>query len=291
MSRKTSNMQEELSLPEPTTEDTSPNPSPKHQQENVMKPNTEERNHRGRGIYLLPNLFTTAGLFAGFYAIVAAMEGLFDVAAIAIFVAMIMDSLDGRVARLTNTQSAFGAEFDSLSDMVSFGIAPALVIYSWSLKSLGKLGWLAAFIFAAAGALRLARFNTQLGIADKRYFQGLPIPAGAGIIAGMVWLGVETAIPGASITLLIATMTVLTALVMVSNIRYHSFKQVDLKGRVPFVTILLVVLTFVAVSLDPPKVLFLIFFLYGVSGPLLTLWNLHKTRQLRRHSNVHENKK
>lgn len=286
MPKKPSDLQEELLLPEPI-ETTS---SLDQQQENTMKPNTEER-YRGRGIYLLPNLFTTAGLFAGFYAIVAAMEGLFDIAAIAIFVAMIMDSLDGRVARLTNTQSAFGAELDSLSDMVSFGIAPALVIYSWSLKSLGKLGWLAAFIFAAATALRLARFNTQLGTADKRYFQGLPSPAGAGIIAGIVWLSVETAIPGASITLLIATLTVLTALVMVSNIRYHSFKQVDLKGRVPFVTILLVVLTFVGISLDPPKVLFLIFFSYGLSGPLFTLWNLRKTRQLRRAAHTHESKK
>jgi len=238
---------------------------------------------RRRGIYLLPNLFTTAGLFAGFYGIVAAMEGLFDVAAIAIFVAMIMDAIDGRVARLTNTQSAFGAEYDSLSDLVAFGIAPALVVYSWSLENLGKLGWLAAFIYAAAGALRLARFNTQVGIMDKRYFQGLPTPASAGVIASMVWLGVEYAIPGASIVLLVATLTILVAALMVSNVRYHSFKQVDLKGRVPFVGILLVVLIFVGISLDPPKVLFLVFFCYALSGPIVTLWSLRKARLLRRH--------
>lgn len=242
-----------------------------------------EDHPRKRGIYLLPNLFTTAGLFAGFYAIVAAMEGLFDTAAIAIFVAMIMDALDGRVARMTNTQSAFGAEYDSLSDLASFGVAPALVVYSWSLQSLGKLGWLAAFVFAAAGALRLARFNTQVHTLDKRYFQGLPIPAAAGFIASMVWLGVEYAIPGGSIVVLVALFTVMVAALMVSNIRYHSFKQIDLKGRVPFVAILLIVLIFVGISLDPPKVLFLIFFCYALWGPVFTLWNLRKTRALRKH--------
>lgn len=249
----------------------------------LMKFDSDYQKQRPRGIYLLPNLFTTAGLFAGFYAIVAAMKGVFDLAAIAIFVAMVMDSLDGRVARLTNTQSAFGAELDSLSDMVSFGIAPALVIYSWSLGGLGKLGWLVSFIFAAAGALRLARFNTQLGSADKRYFQGLPIPAAAGIIASMVWLGNEYAIPGTSVAILAGSITILTSLLMVSNIRYHSFKQVDLKGRVPFVAILVVVLIFVGISIDPPKILFLMTFGYGLSGIVLTLWNLRKTKLLRKH--------
>lgn len=239
-------------------------------------------NPRRRGIYLLPNLFTTAGLFAGFYAIVAAMKGLFDQAAIAIFVAMIMDALDGRVARLTNTQTAFGAEYDSLSDMVAFGVAPALVIYSWSLSYLGKFGWLAAFIYVAAGALRLARFNTQIGIVDKHYFQGLPIPSAAAIIASMVWLGNDYAVPGEVIALLVAVLTVLVAVLMVSNIRYHSFKQVNLKERIPFVGILLVVLIFVGIALDPPKVLLLVFFCYGLSGPVLTLWNLRKARALRK---------
>lgn len=243
----------------------------------------DEKPIRARGIYLLPNLFTTAGLFAGFYAIVAAMKGIFDIAAIAIFVAMIMDSLDGRVARMTNTQSAFGAEYDSLSDLAAFGVAPALVAYSWSLESLGKLGWLCAFVFTAAGALRLARFNTQIGKDDKRYFQGLPIPAGAGVLASMVWLGNEYAIPGQAISWLVAFIAVLTAILMVSNIRYTSFKQIDLKGRVPFVAILVMVLIFVGISLDPPKIIFLIMFGYALSGPILTLWNLRKTRLLRKH--------
>ena len=236
--------------------------------------------YRRRGIYLLPNLFTIAGLFAGFYAIVTAMEGYFNYAAVAIFVAMIMDFFDGRVARLTNTQSAFGAELDSLSDMVSFGVAPALVIYSWSLEGLGKLGWLAAFIFAAAGALRLARFNTQVLVADKRYFQGLPIPAAAGVLASMVWLCVDSEILGDVVSLIAAALAITTAILMVSNVRYYSFKEIDLKGRVPFVAILLIVLAFVGISLDPPKVLFLIFFCYALSGPILSLYTLQKARSL-----------
>jgi len=238
--------------------------------------------YRRRGIYLLPNLFTIAGLFAGFYAIVTAMEGYFNYAAVAIFVAMIMDFFDGRVARLTNTQSAFGAELDSLSDMVSFGVAPALVIYSWSLEGLGKLGWLAAFIFAAAGALRLARFNTQVLVADKRYFQGLPIPAAAGVLASMVWLCVDSEILGDGVSMMTAVLAIIIAILMVSNVRYYSFKEIDLKGRVPFVAILLVVLAFVGISLDPPKILFLIFFCYALSGPILTLRALYKARSLRR---------
>ncbi len=238
--------------------------------------------YRRRGIYLLPNLFTIAGLFAGFYAIVTAMEGYFNYAAVAIFVAMIMDFFDGRVARLTNTQSAFGAELDSLSDMVSFGVAPALVIYSWSLEGLGKLGWLAAFLFAAAGALRLARFNTQVLVVDKRYFQGLPIPAAAGVLASMVWLCVDSEILGNVVSLITAALAIIIAILMVSNVRYHSFKEIDLKGRVPFVAILLIVLAFVGISLDPPKVLFLIFFCYALSGPILSVYALHKARSLRK---------
>lgn len=242
--------------------------------------------YRRRGIYLLPNLFTISGLFAGFYAIVSAMEGYFSNAAISIFIAMIMDFFDGRVARLTNTQSAFGAELDSLSDMVSFGVAPALVVYSWCLESLGKLGWLAAFVFTAAGALRLARFNTQAQVMDKRYFQGLPIPAAAGILASLVWLSVECAIPGEVVDITTAVLSILTAIMMVSNIRYYSFKEIDLKGRVSFVAILLVVLAFVGISLDPPKILFLIFFCYGLSGPILTLWVIHKKRLQRKKKNI-----
>jgi len=238
---------------------------------------------RYRAIYLLPNLFTTAGLFAGFYAIVAAMKGFFDAAAVAIFVAMLMDTLDGRVARLTNTQTAFGAEYDSLSDMMAFGVAPALVAYSWSLYNLGKLGWLAAFVYTAAGALRLARFNTQIGSADKRYFQGLPIPAAAGIVASLVWLGNQYELAGEALAVIVALITITVAVLMVSNIRYHSFKEFNLKDRVPFVAILVLVLIFAGISLNPPIVLFLLGFCYGISGPILTLSHLRKARLLRKH--------
>ncbi len=234
---------------------------------------------RRRGIYLLPNLFTTAALFAGFYAIVAAMDQRFEPAAIAIFVAMLLDGLDGRVARLTNTQSAFGAEYDSLSDMVSFGLAPSLVIYEWALSGMGKLGWLAAFIYTAGAALRLARFNTQVGIADKRYFQGLASPAAAGIVAGLVWVGsTYGGVPALPLHLIALMLTIIAGILMVSNIRYHSFKGLDLKGKVPFVAILLVVLIIVFVSLAPPLVLFGVFLLYALSGPVFTLVTLRKRR-------------
>jgi len=235
-----------------------------------------------RGIYLFPNLLTTAGLFAAFYAVIAALKGLFDTAAIAIFIAMIMDSFDGRVARLTHTESPFGAEYDSLSDMVAFGVAPALVIYSWALGSLGKMGWLAAFVYTASVALRLARFNTQLGTTNKRYFQGLPSPAGAAVIASLVWFCHSNNIVGQLISLLAAVVTVFIAILMVSNIRYYSFKEVDLKGRVPFVTVVLIVLIFVSVSINPPFILLLAFSLYAVSGPLFTLFRLRKTKRFRR---------
>jgi CDP-diacylglycerol--serine O-phosphatidyltransferase len=245
----------------------------------TMQDNVELQ--RARGIYLLPNFFTTAGLFAGFYAIVAAMNMHYHGAAVAIFVAMLMDCLDGRVARLTNTQSAFGAEYDSLSDMVSFGIAPALVSFSWAMHGLGKLGWLAAFLFAAAGALRLARFNTQLTMSDKRYFQGLSITASAGVVAGMVWAAHQSGISGPLLAWPVAITLTVLAILMVSNIRYHSFKQIDLRGNVPFVAILVLVLAFVLVALDPPHILFFIFTAYALSGPLLTLWNLQKAKRLR----------
>jgi CDP-diacylglycerol--serine O-phosphatidyltransferase len=237
---------------------------------------------RRRGIYLLPNLFTTAALFGGFYAIVAAMNGRFEAASIAIFVAMILDGADGRIARMTNTQSAFGAEYDSLSDVISFGLAPALVAYQWSLQDLGKLGWLVAFFYAAATALRLARFNTQLGIADKRYFQGLPCPSAAAVVAGLVWFATDNGISGDAVMPVTVAVTLLTAILMVSNIRFYSFKELDLRGRVPFVKILAVLLVFVLVSSDPPLVLFLGFLAYAVSGPLLTLLYLRRRRLERR---------
>jgi CDP-diacylglycerol--serine O-phosphatidyltransferase len=235
-----------------------------------------------RGIYLLPNLFTTAALFSGFFAILAAMNGRFEHAAMAIFAAMILDGLDGRVARMTNTQSAFGAEYDSLSDMVSFGLAPSLVMYQWALNGLGKAGWLAAFIYTAGGALRLARFNTQLGIADKNYFQGLPSPAAAAIIAGAVWVSVDYDISGSDVSYIAAVFTVAAGLLMVSNIRYNSFKEVDFHGKVPFFVMVFVMLGFAIVLLQPPLVLFLIFLAYAISGPVLTLTKLRKHRAERK---------
>lgn len=226
-----------------------------------------------KGIYLLPNLLTTAGLFSGFYAIVASMNDSFHQAAIAIFVAMIFDGLDGRVARLTNTQSAFGAEYDSMADIVSFGIAPALVAYNWALYDLGKLGWLAAFIFVAGGALRLARFNASLGTADSRFFQGLAIPSAAALVAGMVWVGARYQIEGESVHWLVALVTIAAGLLMVSNFKYHSFKDVDWRGKVNFIVILLIVLGFVVVATEPALVLFLIFLVYAASGPIWTIKN------------------
>ncbi len=239
---------------------------------------------RRRGIYLLPNLFTTAALFAGFYAIIAAVGGRFTEAAAAIFVAMVLDGVDGRVARLTNTQSAFGTEYDSLADMVSFGVAPALVTFLWLLHDTGNLGWLAAFVYTAGAALRLARFNAQVATADKRYFQGLPSPAAAALIAGLVWLGASYEEPGLGWTPLAIVLLIAAGLLMVSNFRYHSFKQLDMRGRVPFMTLLVVVLLFVLIALDPPQILFAGFLLYAMSGPVLTLLHLRRHRQERRGS-------
>lgn len=248
-----------------------------------LKEHLTEKKRR-RGIYLLPNLFTTGCLFAGFYAIVAAMTDRFEPAAIAIFIAMIMDGLDGRVARLTNTQSAFGAEYDSLADMISFGLAPALVMFVWALSDLGKLGWLAAFIYTAGTALRLARFNTQVGRADKRYFQGLASPAAAAVMAGLIWVGNGYDLEGQGIAIVALVVTVLMGVLMVSNVRYRSFKDLDLKGRVPFVAILVVVLIFVLISIDPPQVLLAGFGLYALSGPVVTLVTLRRRRMERKAS-------
>jgi len=224
------------------------------------------RKTKRRGIYLLPNLFTTGALFGGFYAVIAAMNGRFEAAALAIFIAMILDGLDGRVARMTNTQSDFGAEYDSLSDMVSFGVAPALIMYSWSLNTMGKIGWLAAFIYVVGAALRLARFNTQVGHADKRYFQGLASPAAAGFVVGFVWLCAENQISGESLKYLVFVLTVGAGLLMVSNVKYRSFKDLDLKNKVPFVTILIMVLVFISIVYQPPLILFTMFALYSLSG-------------------------
>ena len=229
-----------------------------------------------RGIYLLPNLLTTAGLFSGFFAIISSMNGRFEAAAVAIFVAMIFDGLDGRVARMTNTQSEFGAEYDSMADMVSFGVAPAIVAYNWGLTGLGKIGWLAAFIYVAAAALRLARFNTQLGIADNRYFQGLASPAAAALVAGLVWVGVEYDINGQDYGIIVAIITGVAGLLMVSNFKYNSFKELNLHGKVPFVALLLIMLIFVIVATEPALVLFIAFALYALAGPINTFRTVDK---------------
>jgi CDP-diacylglycerol--serine O-phosphatidyltransferase len=244
----------------------------------------QQKSHRG--IYLLPNMITTAGMFSGFYAIVAAMDGRFEAAAVAIFIAMVLDGLDGRVARLTNTQSEFGVEYDSLADMVSFGLAPALVVYEWSLKfmlSVGwaKFGWLAAFIYAASAALRLARFNSQIATAEKAYFRGLPSPSAAGVLAGLVWAATDLGLTGESMVYVAFVLTISMGLLMVSNIRYYSFKEFDFKNRVPFVAILIVMLVYAFASIDPPKVLFSGFLIYAIFGIVYTLVGIRKRRRAR----------
>jgi CDP-diacylglycerol---serine O-phosphatidyltransferase len=236
------------------------------------------RNKRGKGVYLLPNALTTANLFCGFYAIVMAMNNKFEHAAIAVFIAMVFDSLDGRVARLTNTQSAFGEQYDSLCDMLSFGAAPALIIYEWSLRGLGKLGWLAAFVYVAGAALRLARFNTNIGVVDKRYFQGLPSPAAAALVAGLVWIVTDwrqakwISWGGPDMQWVALGFTVFAGLTMVSNAPFYSFKDINLRKRVPFIFALGLMGAFIAVSADPPLVLFCLFVSYGLSGWALGLW-------------------
>jgi CDP-diacylglycerol--serine O-phosphatidyltransferase len=234
---------------------------------------------RRRGIYILPNLLTTAALFAGFFAIVQAMNGKFEVAAVAIFVAMVFDGLDGRVARLTRTQSAFGAEYDSLSDMVSFGAAPALVVYEWALKGLGKLGWVAAFIYCAGAALRLARFNTNLGVVDKRYFQGLPSPAAAALVAGLVWVVIDHGWSGEQVRWYACALTAFAGVTMVTNINYYSGKDINLRRSVPFVMVVAFALAFALVSSYPAGVLFGLFLCYALSGYGMAAWNLVRRRR------------
>jgi CDP-diacylglycerol--serine O-phosphatidyltransferase len=234
---------------------------------------------RRRGIYLLPNLFTTAALFGGFYAIVQAMNQRFDQAAVAIFIAMVLDGLDGRVARLTKTQSAFGAEFDSLSDMVSFGAAPALVIYEWSLRGMGKLGWIAAFVYVAGAALRLARFNTMLDVADKHWFTGLPSPAAAALVGGFVWIIDDYALDPATVRWWAWSVTLFAGLTMVSNVRYYSFKTINLRKSVPFVAVFLIAMGFALLSYQPATVLFCTFVAYGLSGYLGWVWQAVRRRR------------
>ena len=243
---------------------------------------TEKRQNK-RGIYILPSIFTTFALFAGFYSIVASINGDYTLAAISIMVAMLWDALDGRVARLTNTQSAFGAEYDSLSDLVSFGVAPALLVYEWSLSDLGRIGWLAAFIYLTCAALRLARFNTQVATADKRYFQGLPSPAAAGVIASMIWLKFwnfeyfDIGVVSFSYYIGIA-ITIICGLLMVSNVRYYSFKEFDTKNKASFRFLLLTVLSLILLLYKPNIILFTGFFIYLLSGPFITTIGLNKKR-------------
>ncbi len=231
---------------------------------------------RRKGIYILPNLFTLAALFGGFYAIVMAMNDRFEQAAIGVFCAMVLDSLDGRVARMTNTQSAFGEQMDSLSDMVSFGAAPALIVYEWALKGLGRWGWIAAFVYCSCAALRLARFNTNIGVVDKRFFQGLPSPAAAALVVGFIWLMDDAGFKGSGgsdwLAWLAFAFTLYAGLTMVTNVPFYSFKDVSFKRTVPFIVIVAIALFIAVINLHPPLVLFSLFVCYGVSGYAVYAW-------------------
>ena len=240
-----------------------------------------KRTQTVRGIYLLPNLLTTTALFFAFYAIISAVSGDFNAAASAIFVSMIMDSLDGRVARLTNTESDFGVEYDSLADMVSFGVAPAMVMFLFALNSLPRFGWLISFIYMATVALRLARFNTQIGVVNKNYFQGLPCPPAAAVVASLIWVAESYDLQSQGFTILLALVAMCLGALMVSNVRYNSFKEMDLRGRVPFALVVLVMLVLVLIALKPPIVLLTAFGIYGLSGPVLTLMRIRAKRQVR----------
>jgi len=231
---------------------------------------------RRKGIYILPNLFTLGGLFGGFYAVVMAMNGRFDQASIGVFAAMVLDSLDGRVARMTNTQSAFGEQMDSLADMVSFGAAPALIAYEWGLRDLGRWGWIAAFVYCACAALRLARFNVNTGVVDKRYFQGLPSPAAAALVMGFIWLMTDVDVQGASMAWPMFAFALYAGLTMVTNVPFYSFKDVHMKKSVPFTVIVLFALGIGVVNIHPPIVLFSVFVAYGLSGYVIYGWRKFK---------------
>src|ERR1700712_345576 len=251
-----------------------------HDGEDTEVPDEVVVRKRRKGIYILPNLFTLAALFGGFYAIVMAMDGRFDQAAVGVFCAMVLDSLDGRVARMTNTQSAFGEQMDSLSDMVSFGAAPALIAYTWSLKDLGRWGWIAAFVYCSCAALRLARFNTNIGVVDKRFFQGLPSPAAAALVMGFIWLmdnagftGIEE---GPWLGWVTFGFTLYAGLTMVTNVPFYSFKDLSIKRSVPFVVIVLIALGIAIINIHVPGALFGLFLAYGVSGYGMYVWKKMK---------------
>jgi CDP-diacylglycerol--serine O-phosphatidyltransferase len=231
---------------------------------------------RRKGIYVLPNLFTLAALFGGFYAIVMAINGRFDLASVGIFCSMVLDSLDGRVARMTNTQSAFGEQMDSLSDMVSFGAAPALISYVWALNGIGRWGWFAAFVYCACAALRLARFNVNTAVVDKRYFQGLPSPAAAALVAGFIWLMTDMGVKGSAMAWPMFCLSLFSGLTMVTNVPFYSFKDVSMKRSVPFVFIVLIALVIAVINIDPPTVMFGIFVIYGLSGYVVYAWRKAK---------------
>lgn len=250
-----------------------------------------QTNKPRRGIYLLPNLVTTAALFAGFYGVVAANADRFEAAALAIFVAMVLDGLDGRVARLTNTQSEFGVQYDSISDMVCFGVAPALIVFEWSLADLsqfggvwGKIGWMAAFVYTACAGLRLARFNTQVATAEKAYFQGLPSPSAAALVTALVWVGASLDLEGGWVPFVAMVVTVFAGVLMVSNFRYYSFKEFDFRYRVKFVVVVLALFGFITAFIHLPLTLFAGFFVYALSGPVLTIWLRARHRQRKRES-------
>lgn len=236
------------------------------------KPGEEPLRKPSKGIYVLPNLFTLAALFGGFYAIVMAMNERFDLAAIGVFCAMVLDSLDGRVARMTNTQSAFGEQMDSLSDMVSFGAAPALIAYEWALRPLGRWGWIAAFVYCACAALRLARFNVNTAVVDKRYFQGLPSPAAAALVMGLVWLMTDLEVPPNDVRWFVFGLCLASGLTMVTNVPFYSFKDFSMKKSVPFTVIVAIALTIAVINIHPPVVLFALFVIYGLSGYAIYIW-------------------
>lgn len=264
---------------------TSPTPS-RDDKPYFMSESTPAQTPRHRGIYLLPNLITTGAMFSGFYAIVAGIRGDFTAAAVAVFVAALLDGMDGRIARMTNTQSEFGVQYDSLSDLVSFGLAPALVMYTWSLSVLhdygpfwGKIGWAAAFIYAACAALRLARFNTQVGVADKRYFQGLASPSAAAVCMAFVWAMTNDGVTGDQVCFFTPFLVAGAGLLMVSRVRYFSFKAWPRHDRVPFIWIIAAVLILVLLAIDPPHVLLAVFGCYLLSGPVMTLWGIAGRRR------------